>query len=64
MFLGQKIITIQYSDKQGALNFFQKYRLCEDYKNLFWTKMFLLELLEKVYVSVHVSVESLEHFHV
>ena len=41
-----KMITIQYRDIQSALDVFQKYRFCEDYTNLFWTQMFLLEFLE------------------
>ena len=46
IFLSLKTITIQYRDIQGALTAFQKYRFCEDYANLFWTQMFLLEFLE------------------
>ena len=46
IFLGLKTITIQYCDIQSALNVFQKYRFCEDYTNIFWTEMFLLEILE------------------
>ena len=46
IFLGLKTITIQFCDKQRALYVFQNYRFCEDYMNLFWTQMFLLEFLE------------------
>ena len=46
IFWGLKTIMIQYRDIQSALYVFQKYRFCEDYTNLFWTQMFLLEFLE------------------
>ena len=46
IFLGLKTLTIQYRDIQSALDVFQKYHLCEDYTNLFWTQVFLLEFLE------------------
>ena len=46
IFLGLKTIKIQQRDIQSALDVFQNYRFWEDYTNLFWTQMFLLEFLE------------------
>ena len=46
IFLGLKLITIQYRGIQSALDVFQKYSFYEDYTNLFWTQMFLLGSLE------------------
>ena len=39
-------MMIQYRDIQNANDLFQNYRFYEDYRNLFWTQMFLLEFLE------------------
>ena len=38
--LGLKTITIQNCDIQSPIYGFQKYRFCEDYTNLFLTKLF------------------------
>ena len=45
IFWNLKTITIQYRDIQKAFDVFI-YRFCEDYTNLFWAQMFLLEFLE------------------
>ena len=39
-------ISVQCRGKQSELEFFQEYYSCEDYANLFWTQIFLLEYLD------------------
>ena len=39
-------IVIQYRGKQSELDVFQKCYSYEDYTNLFWAQIFLLEYLE------------------
>lgn len=54
IFLGLE--TIQYCDRQSAVDVFQKYLFYKDYTNMFWTKMFLLEFWRQTLVSF-------KHFH-
>ena len=45
-FLGLEKTAIQCRGKESELDVFQKCYSCEDYTNLFWAQIFLLEYLE------------------
>ena len=45
-FLNLERTAIQCRGKQSELGVFQKCYPCEDYTNLFWAQIFLLEYLE------------------